>query len=68
MFVYVKLTYGNAVTDAIYAYGQNRFSNKTGLAVTNGGGLVQLLLKDQPVTKVILLQFYHSVISFHKLE
>ena len=42
---------GNAVTDAIYAYGQTGFSNKTSLAVTNGGGLRATIAKDQPVTK-----------------
>lgn len=42
---------GNAVTDAIYAYGQTGFSNKTSLAVTEGGGLRATIAKDQPVTK-----------------
>lgn len=42
---------GNAVTDAIYAYGQTGFSNKTSLAVTNGGGLRATLAEGQPITK-----------------
>lgn len=42
---------GNAVTDAIYAYGQTGFSNKASLAVTEGGGLRATIAKDQPVTK-----------------
>ncbi len=54
------------MTDAIYAYGQTGFSNKTSLAVTNGGGLRATIAKDQPVTKVILLQSCHLVTLFLK--
>ncbi len=42
---------GNAVTDAIYAYGQTGFSNKTSLAVTNGGGLRATIAKDSTCYK-----------------
>ena len=56
---------GNAVTDAIYAYGQTGFSNKTSLAVTNGGGLRATIAKDQPVTKgdIIAVLPFGNIIS-----
>ncbi|NCB78771.1 MAG: LPXTG cell wall anchor domain-containing protein [Bacilli bacterium] len=56
---------GNAVTDAIYAYGQTGFSNKTSLAVTNGGGLRATISKDQPVTKgdIIAVLPFGNIIS-----
>ncbi len=56
---------GNAVTDAIYAYGQTGFSNKTSLAVTNGGGLRATIPKDQPVTKgdIIAVLPFGNIIS-----
>ncbi|NQP54262.1 LPXTG cell wall anchor domain-containing protein [Streptococcus suis] len=56
---------GNAVTDAIYAYGQTGFSHKTSLAVTNGGGLRATIAKDQPVTKgdIIAVLPFGNIIS-----
>ncbi|HFH9834079.1 TPA: cell surface ecto-5'-nucleotidase Nt5e [Streptococcus suis] len=56
---------GNAVTDTIYAYGQTGFSNKTSLAVTNGGGLRATIAKDQPVTKgdIIAVLPFGNIIS-----
>lgn len=56
---------GNAVTDALYAYGQTGFSNKTSLAVTNGGGLRATIAKDQPVTKgdIIAVLPFGNIIS-----
>ncbi|HFU3862917.1 TPA: cell surface ecto-5'-nucleotidase Nt5e [Streptococcus suis] len=56
---------GNALTDAIYAYGQTGFSNKTSLAVTNGGGLRATIAKDQPVTKgdIIAVLPFGNIIS-----
>ncbi|HFI0672020.1 TPA: cell surface ecto-5'-nucleotidase Nt5e [Streptococcus suis] len=56
---------GNAVTDALYAYGQTGFSNKTSLAVTNGGGLRSTIAKDQPVTKgdIIAVLPFGNIIS-----
>ena len=56
---------GNTVTDAIYAYGQTGFSNKTSLAVTNGGGLRATIAKDQPVTKgdIIAVLPFGNIIS-----
>ncbi|HFU3803887.1 TPA: cell surface ecto-5'-nucleotidase Nt5e [Streptococcus suis] len=56
---------GNAVTDAIYAYGQTGFSNKTSLAVTNGGGLRATIAKDQHVTKgdIIAVLPFGNIIS-----
>ncbi|NQM13036.1 LPXTG cell wall anchor domain-containing protein [Streptococcus suis] len=56
---------GNAVTDAIYAYGQTGFSNKTSLAVTNGGGLRATIAKDHPVTKgdIIAVLPFGNIIS-----
>lgn len=56
---------GNAVTDALYAYGQTGFSNKTSLAVTNGGGLRATIVKDQPVTKgdIIAVLPFGNIIS-----
>ncbi|HFI0695336.1 TPA: cell surface ecto-5'-nucleotidase Nt5e [Streptococcus suis] len=56
---------GNAVTDAIYAYGQTGFSNKTSLAVTNGGGLRATIAKDQPVTKgdIIAVLPFGNIVS-----
>ncbi|HFI0080814.1 TPA: cell surface ecto-5'-nucleotidase Nt5e [Streptococcus suis] len=56
---------GNAATDAIYAYGQTGFSNKTSLAVTNGGGLRATIAKDQPVTKgdIIAVLPFGNIIS-----
>lgn len=56
---------GNAVTDAIYAYGQTGFSNKTSLAMTNGGGLRATIAKDQPVTKgdIIAVLPFGNIIS-----
>ncbi|HFI0003998.1 TPA: cell surface ecto-5'-nucleotidase Nt5e [Streptococcus suis] len=56
---------GNAVTDAIYAYGQTGFSNITSLAVTNGGGLRATIAKNQPVTKgdIIAVLPFGNIIS-----
>ncbi len=56
---------GNDVTDAIYTYGQTGFSNKTSLAVTNGGGLRATIAKDQPVTKgdIIAVLPFGNIIS-----
>ncbi|HFR3774380.1 TPA: cell surface ecto-5'-nucleotidase Nt5e [Streptococcus suis] len=56
---------GNAVTDAIYAYGQTGFSNKTSLAVTNGGGLRATIAKDQPVSKgdIIAVLPFGNIVS-----
>ncbi|MGQ7462513.1 cell surface ecto-5'-nucleotidase Nt5e [Streptococcus suis] len=56
---------GNAVTDAIYAYGQTGFSNKISLAVTNGGGLRATIAKDQPVTKgdIIAVLPFGNIVS-----
>lgn len=56
---------GNAVTDAIYAYGQTGFSNKASLAVTNGGGLRATIAKDQSVTKgdIIAVLPFGNIIS-----
>lgn len=56
---------GNAVTDAIYAYGQTGFSNKTSLAVTNGGGIRATIAKDQPVTKgdIIAVLPFGNIVS-----
>ncbi|HFI2691761.1 TPA: cell surface ecto-5'-nucleotidase Nt5e [Streptococcus suis] len=56
---------GNAVTDALYAYGQTGFSNKTSLAVTNGGGIRATIAKDQPVTKgdIIAVLPFGNIIS-----
>ncbi|HFU4497138.1 TPA: cell surface ecto-5'-nucleotidase Nt5e [Streptococcus suis] len=56
---------GNAVTDAIYAYGQTGFSNKTSLAVTNGGGLRATIANNQPVTKgdIIAVLPFGNIIS-----
>ena len=60
-----ETNFGNAVTDAIYAYGQTGFSNKTSLAVTNGGGLRATIAKDQPVTKgdIIAVLPFGNIIS-----
>ncbi|HFU4460197.1 TPA: cell surface ecto-5'-nucleotidase Nt5e [Streptococcus suis] len=56
---------GNAVTDAIYAYGQTGFSNKTSLAVTNGGGLRATLAEGQPITKgdIIAVLPFGNIVS-----
>ncbi|HEL2384179.1 TPA: 5'-nucleotidase C-terminal domain-containing protein [Streptococcus suis] len=56
---------GNAVTDALYAYGQTGFSNKTSLAVTNGGGIRATIAKDQPVTKgdIIAVLPFGNIVS-----
>lgn len=56
---------GNAVTDAIYEYGQTGFSHKSSLAVTNGGGLRATITKDQPVTKgdIIAVLPFGNIIS-----
>ncbi|HFU4205920.1 TPA: cell surface ecto-5'-nucleotidase Nt5e [Streptococcus suis] len=56
---------GNAVTDALYSYGQTGFSNKTSLAVTNGGGIRATIAKDQPVTKgdIIAVLPFGNIIS-----
>ncbi|TWT16524.1 5'-nucleotidase C-terminal domain-containing protein [Streptococcus sp. sy010] len=42
---------GNLITDAMLEYGQTGFSNKTNLAVMNGGGIRKTLEKDKPITK-----------------
>lgn len=42
---------GNLITDAILNYGQTGFSNKTNLAVMNGGGIRKTLEKGKPITK-----------------
>lgn len=55
---------GNVVTDALYDYGQTGFSNKSSLAVTNGGGLRASIKKDQAVTKgdiIAVLPFGNSI-------
>lgn len=56
---------GNAITDALYAYGQTGFSNKTSLAVTNGGGIRATIAKDQPVTKgdIIAVLPFGNIVS-----
>lgn len=56
---------GNLVTDAIYEYGQTGFSNKTSLAVTNGGGLRASIAKDKPVTKgdIIAVLPFGNIVS-----
>lgn len=56
---------GNAVADALYQYGQTGFSNKTDLAVTNGGGLRASIAKDAPITKgdVIAVLPFGNIIS-----
>lgn len=55
---------GNLVTDALYDYGQTGFSNKSNLAVTNGGGLRATIAQDKPVTKgdiIAVLPFGNSI-------
>lgn len=56
---------GNAIADAIYEYGQTGFSNKTDLAVTNGGGIRETIKKDNPVTKgdIISVLPFGNIIS-----
>ncbi len=56
---------GNAVADALYEYGQTGFSNKSSLAVTNGGGLRATIAKDEPVTKgdIIAVLPFGNIIS-----
>ncbi|MDQ8758846.1 cell surface ecto-5'-nucleotidase Nt5e [Streptococcus ruminantium] len=56
---------GSAIADAIYAYGQTGFSNKTSLAVTNGGGIRATIAKDLPVTKgdIIAVLPFGNIIS-----
>lgn len=55
---------GNVVADALYEYGQNGFSHKTDLAVTNGGGLRETIAKDKPITKgsvIAVLPFGNTI-------
>ncbi|MEW4353465.1 cell surface ecto-5'-nucleotidase Nt5e [Streptococcus pneumoniae] len=56
---------GNIVADALYAYGQTGFVNKSHLAVTNGGGLRETIAKDKPITKgsVIAVLPFGNIIS-----
>lgn len=56
---------GNAVADALFAYGQTGFSHPTNLAVTNGGGLRATIAKDKPVTKgdIISVLPFGNIIS-----
>lgn len=41
---------GNAITDALWQYGQTGFAHKTNLAVMNGGGIRATIAKGQPIT------------------
>ncbi|MFC3931765.1 5'-nucleotidase C-terminal domain-containing protein [Streptococcus dentapri] len=55
---------GNAVADALLEYGQTGFSQKSNLAVTNGGGLRDNIKKDEPITKgeiISVLPFGNTV-------
>lgn len=55
---------GNAVADALLAYGQTGFAHPTDLAVTNGGGLRATIAKDKAVTKgdiIAVLPFGNSI-------
>ena len=55
---------GNVVADALYEYGQTGFSHKTNLAVTNGGGLRETIVKDKPITKgnvIAVLPFGNTI-------
>ncbi|MBF8970633.1 cell surface ecto-5'-nucleotidase Nt5e [Streptococcus sp. NLN76] len=56
---------GNAVTDALYAYGQTGFQHPSHLAVTNGGGLRETIAKDKDITKgdVIAVLPFGNLIS-----
>lgn len=56
---------GNVIADALYEYGQTGFSNKTDLAVTNGGGIRATIQKDKPVTKgdIIAVLPFGNIIS-----
>lgn len=55
---------GNAITDAMWQYGQTGFAHKTNLAVMNGGGIRETLKKDQPITAgnvIAVLPFGNSI-------
>lgn len=57
---------GNAVADALLDYGQSDFTHKSNLAVTNGGGLREIIAKDKPITKgdiIAVLPFGNSVVQ-----
>lgn len=56
---------GNAIADALYVYGQTGFTNKTDIAVTNGGGIRETIKKDLPVTKgdIIAVLPFGNIIS-----
>lgn len=56
---------GNAITDALYDYGQTGFSQPTDLAVTNGGGIRASIKANQPVTRgdIISVLPFGNIIS-----
>ncbi|MHB9782737.1 cell surface ecto-5'-nucleotidase Nt5e [Streptococcus sp. 10F2] len=56
---------GNIVTDALYNYGQTGFQHPSHLAVTNGGGLRETIVKDKDITKgdVIAVLPFGNLIS-----
>ena len=57
---------GNVVADSLYQDGQTGFSHPTDIAVTNGGGLRETIAKGKPITKVMLLLFFHLEIPSHR--
>ncbi|MGT2666208.1 5'-nucleotidase C-terminal domain-containing protein [Streptococcus rifensis] len=56
---------GNAITDALYDYGQTGFSQPTDLAVTNGGGIRETIAAGQAITKgdIIAVLPFGNIIS-----
>ncbi len=57
---------GNAITDALYNYGQTGgFHHKTDLAVTNGGGIRATIPAGKPITKgdIISVLPFGNIIS-----
>lgn len=56
---------GNAITDALWIYGQTGFAHKTNLAVMNGGGIRATIKSGQPITvgDVISVLPFGNIIS-----
>ena len=55
---------GNVVADSLYQYGQTGFSHPTDIAVTNGGGLRETIVKGKPITKgnvIAVLPFGNTI-------
>ena len=55
---------GNVVADSLYQYGQTGFSHPADIAVTNGGGLRETIVKGKPITKgnvIAVLPFGNTI-------